>query len=289
MKDFEYLKAGTLDEAISLLAKHKGEAKVFSGGTDLLVEMKQKVITPRYLVDIKPLSDLDFIHYDEREGLKIGALTTMHTLETALVIKDKFTILAQAAHEIGSAQVRNRATIGGNLCHAAPSADTAPALIGLGARVKIRGSVGDRSIPLEEFFKGPGETVLQVDEILTEIQIPNCLPHTAGVYMKLGRIKAMDLALVGVAVVVTPRNGVCSDIKIVLGAVAPTPIRAKEAEGMLRGKKIRDDVIEQAAQTASKEARPISDVRASAEYRREIVKVLTMRAFKQAWELAGSV
>ena len=206
-------------------------------------------------------------------------------------MKEKYGILAQAAHKLGSHQVRNLATIGGNLCHAAPSAETASPLIALGASVKLRSVGGERSMLLEEFFKGPGKTALQAGEVLTEIQIPNSLPRTAGVYIKHSIRKAMDLAIVGVAVVVTggEGNGICSDVKIALGAVAPTPIRAKQAEATVRGKKVEDVLIEEAAQIASKEAKPISDVRASAEYREEMVKVLTKRAFTQAWELSRVV
>jgi len=290
MKNFECFEPKTVDEACSLLARHKGMAKVLAGGTYLLKKKKKRVISPQYIVNIKGLPNIDYIHYDNSEGLKIGSLATIYAIETSSVVKEKFGMLAEAAHKLGSAQVRNLATIGGNLCHAAPSADTAPALIGLGARVKIKGLAGERSILLEEFFKGPGETALQADEILTEIQVPNSPPRTAGVYIKHSIRKAMDLAIVGVAVVVTadPADGICSDVKIVLGAVAPTPMRAKEAEETVRGKKIEDALIEGAARIASREVQPISDVRASAEYRQEMVRVLTKRAFNQAWEVSRS-
>jgi len=290
MKDFKYVEPKTIDEACSLLAKHKGKAKIIAGGTDLLVEMKEKVISPQFVVNIKGIPNIDYIRYDNSEGLKIGSVATIYAIETSSAIKEKFGMLAEAAHKLGSVQVRNLATIGGNLCHAAPSAETAPALIGLGATVNIRGLAGERSILLEEFFKGPGENALQDDELLTEIQVPNPPFRTAGVYIKHSIRKAMDLAIVGVAVVITgdPTDGICSDVRIVLGAVAPIPMRAKEAEEKVRGKKVNDFLIEETAQTAAKESQPISDVRSSAEYRREMVKVLTKRAFRRAFELSKS-
>ncbi len=288
LKDFEYFEPRTIEQAISLLKEYKEKAKVVAGGTDLIVQMKLKEITPQYLVNLKTIPHLDYIDYHPKEGLRIGALTTLHALEISSVINERFPILGQAAHTIGSVQIRNLGTLGGNLCHAAPSADTAPALMGLGARVGMISSQGERTIALEDFFTGPGKTVLQSDEILTEIQIPNPPPHTGGIYIKHSVRSAMDLAIVGVAVVITldPPNRVCRDVKITLGAVAPTPIRAHQAEGILRGKTAEDRLVEEAAQMASQQTRSISDIRGSAEYRREMVKVLTGRAVRRALELA---
>ena len=186
----------------------------------------------------------------------------------------------QAVRELGSIQVRNRATIVGNVCRASPSADTLPPLIADGAMVSIHGGQGRRSLPLEDFFTGPGKTVLQPDELVTEIVVPAPAPRTGKVYIKHGRRKAMELATVGVAVTLTEG----SDVRIVLGAVAPTPIRAKKAEALLRGRTIDGALIERAAQAAVEESRPISNVRASAEYRREMVRVLTRRALMQAMD-----
>jgi carbon-monoxide dehydrogenase medium subunit len=177
--------------------------------------------------------------------------------------------------------IRNVATIGGNLCNAAPSADTAPALIGLSAKGKVVGPAGEKLVPLEEFFTGPGCIVCEPGELLVEVQVPVPPPGTKGVYLKHGR-SAIDLATVGVAVIMTLEPGVvCRDVKIVLGAVAPTPMRAKKAEEILRGKKVEPVLIEKSAQVAADEARPITDVRASAEYRKEMVKVYTRRAIAQ--------
>lgn len=278
---FEYLEPASIEEAVSLLGRYDDEARVIAGGTDLLVQIKDKSVRPEYVVDIGYIAGLDYISYDEKQGLRIGALSTIRALEKSNKISQTYPVISQAAGLLGSVAIRNVATIGGNLCNAAPSADTAPALIGLSARANIVGTGGGRVVPLEEFFTGPSETVIKRGELLVEVQVPVPPPETKGVYLKLSRT-AVDLATVGVAVIVTLGNGgTCKDIKIVLGAVAPTPMRAKRAEEILRGKRVDEALIEEASRVASGEAQPITDVRASAEYRREMVKVLTRRALKQ--------
>jgi len=278
---FNYLEPATIEEAVSLLSKYDGKAKAIAGGTDLLVQIRNKAIKPEYVVDIGYISGLDYINYDEKQGLRIGALTTIRAIEKSDKLRQVYPVISQAAGLLGSVAIRNVATIGGNLCNAAPSADTAPALIGLSARARIAGSGGERLVSLEDFFTGPGETVLKAGEMLLEIQVPVPPPDTKGMYLKHGR-SAVDLATVGVAVIMALESGgVCRDVKIVLGAVAPTPMRAKKAEEVLRGKKVEPALIEEAARVASGEAQPITDVRASAEYRREMVKVFTRRAIGQ--------
>ena len=286
MPKFTYLKPTTLEEACSMLSAYNGKARVIAGGTDLIVRMKQRLITPTYLVDITYIPGLNRIEYNEKGGLIIGALCTHSEIESSTLIQEEFDVLIQAVHPIGSVQVRNLGTIGGNLCNAAPSADSAPVLLGLDAKVRIFGTKGERTLELEEFFKSPGETALRPDEILTNIEIPNIPPYSAATYMKLSPRRAMDLAVVGVAVVVwlTDDRSVCSDIRIALGAVAPTPIRAKMAEEMIRGRILDDDLVREASKAASEEAKPISDVRGSGEYRKEMVEVLTRRGLQQAIE-----
>jgi len=290
MKKFEYFEPSTLEEAFSLLNKYDGEIKVLGGGTDLLVAMKERELTPPYIMNIKGIPGLDYIKYEEKGDLRIGALTTIRTIETSKVIREKFSVLAQAAGLLGSIQVRNRATIGGNLCNAAPSAETAPALIGLKAKMKLVSSKGERVVPLEEFFVGPGVTVLKKGEILSEIIVPFSPSYTKGVYIKYSPRKAMDIAVVGVAVVATlsTEEKVWEDVNIVLGAVAPTPLRARKAEEALRGKKISEDLVEKAGQLAYEEVCPISDVRASDDYRKEMVKVLVEKAIREISELKES-
>ena len=286
---FEYFEPETIEEACSLLSQYKEKAKVIAGGTDLLVKMKQSMEKPRYLISLKRIGRLKYFDYDDRGGLRIGALVTLSELAASPIISQKFSILSQAVRTLASRQVRNRATLGGNLCNASPAADTAPALIGLGSQVKTAGLTGERVVLLEDFFSGPGRTVLQSDEILIDIHVPRPLPRTGGVYLKLSP-REKDLATVSVAAVITldSEGKACKDAKVVLGAVAPTVIRSLKAEAVLKGKVIEEDVIQESAQMASQEARPISDVRASAEYRREMVSVLTKRAIKQALELAKS-
>ncbi len=278
---FNYLEPTSIKEAVSILSKYGGEAKALAGGTDLLVQIRNKAIEVEYVVDIGYIPGLDYITYDEKQGLRIGALTTIRAMERSAKLHRNYPVISQAAGLLGSVAVRNVATVGGNLGNAVPSADMAPSLIGLSAKIKIVGLGGERVVPLEDFFTGPCCTVCTAGELLVEIQVPVPPPGTKGVYLKYGRA-AIDLAIVGIAVIATiDPDEVCRDIKIVLGAVAPTPIRVRKSEAIIRGKKIESALIEEASQEASKEAQPITDVRASAEHRREIVKVLTRRAMGQ--------
>lgn len=284
---FEYFAPKTMEEACSLLAKYKGEARVLAGGTDLLVQMKNREVIPRYLINIKNIPDLDYIRYDDKEGLRIGALTPIEALKTSTLIRRRFGILSQAAAVLGTVQIRNRGTIAGNLCNASPAAETAPALITLAAKARIVGVAGERAVALEDFFISPGQTVLQAGEIVTEIQVPNLPPRSGGAYLKHS-IKRMDIAIVGVGVVITLDGEVCNDIKIALGAVASTPVRAKKAEEIIRGQGLDSELMERAAQIASEESRPIDDIHSYAQYRKQMVKVLAKEAMKQAGEQAKS-
>jgi CO/xanthine dehydrogenase FAD-binding subunit len=285
---FEYLGPKTIQEACSMLSEHGDKARVIAGGTDLLVIMKTKEVTPQYVIGLRSIPNMDYIRADPK-GLRIGALATLESLAESSVIRERFPFLADAAGKMATAQVRNMGTIGGNLCNAAPSADTAPSLICLGAMAKLAGPRGERVVPVEEFFAGPGKTVLKAGEILAEIQLPNQPAHTGGAYLKLSRL-AVDLAVVGVAALVAleGKGGTCKEARIALGAVAPTPIRAKKAEAVLQGKKINDGLIEEAGRIAAEEARPITDVRGSAFYRSEVIKVLTKRVIRQAAQQAKS-
>jgi len=279
---FNYLEAKSLGEAGSLLSEYRHRIKVMAGGTDLLVAMKRRTVAPQYVLNLKTIPNLDYIDHNE-EGLRIGALCTLDEIESSSMIKDKFPLIAYSARQIGTQQVRNLGTIGGNLCNASPSADMAPSLIGLGAKLKIKGLTGERIVALNDFFLGPGETVLQADEILTEIQVPNPMTHTSGVYLKLRGRTEIDLAVVGVAVVarVSPEASILEDVRIVLGAVATTPIRSHKAEEVINKKTINDDLIRKAATVASEEAKPITDVRASANYRKRMVEVMTYQAISR--------
>jgi carbon-monoxide dehydrogenase medium subunit len=283
MPKLDYLAPKTIGEALSLLFQHKGRAKVIAGGTDVIPKLKRRETkAPEYIIDLKGIAGLDDIKYDEAKGLTLGALVTIHAVESSPIIRQKFNVLFQAAQSMASAQVRNRGTIAGNICNAVPSADMAPALLTLEAKLKLISQQGERIVNIEDFFTGPDETVLTDEEILQEIQVPNLPPNSRGVYLKLTPRGAMDLAIVGVAVLVVFAGESCKDIRIALGAVAPTPIRAQKTEATIRGQRFSNKLMEKAAEIASAESSPIDDHRASAEYRREMVKVLTKRAINQA-------
>jgi carbon-monoxide dehydrogenase medium subunit len=279
----EYFTPKTIEEACQLLLRYKGEAKIIAGGTDLVVHMKRKKVLTKHIINIKDAVQ-NYVIYSEIEGLRIGARATIHSIESTPVIKEKFTLLYDAAAQLGSAQIRNRGTIAGNLCNASPSAEIAPPLIALGAMIRIIGADGERTIPIEDFFTGPGQTILKADEILAEIKVPNLPARSGGAYIKHSVRKAMDLAIVGVAAVITLDRDIIKDVKVVLGAVAPTPIRVKRAEEVLKGRRISDELLQRTGQTASQCCLPISDVRGSADYRRKMVKILVVRAIQQAIE-----
>lgn len=283
IRDFEYFAPKTLKEALTLLDKYQDECKVIAGGQSLLILMRQGLVAPQYLIDIKGLSELSYIKSDTKEGLNIGALTTHRAIEKSAVIQKKFSVLAEMEWRLASIQTRNWGTIGGNLCHADPAGDPAPVLIALNATLSMASLKGERSMPVEDFCLDYFETALEVGELLTEIQVPATPPHTGTAYTKFNVIES-DLATVGVAVSITlgAGDGVCQDIRIALGAAAPTPIRAKKAEAVLRGKKITDNLLKEAGEVASTGAEPISDIYASEGYRRELVRVLVARVGKEA-------
>ncbi|MFC1872605.1 FAD binding domain-containing protein [Chloroflexota bacterium] len=284
---FEYLEPQTIEEAVALLAKHGGKAKVLAGGTDLAVQMKERKTEADYVVSIGRIANLSYISFDEDNGLKIGALTPICEIEQSSILQQRYSIISQAASTLADVTVRNIATIGGNLCNASPAADMVPSLMALSARVKLTGTNGERIVPLEDYFTGPGTTILQTGELLVEIQVPTPAAHMAGIFIKHRPRGTVDLATVGVAVVLTLNKDICTKAKVVLGAVGPIPMRARNAEKILEGQQINEDLIEKAALSASSEAKPIDDVRSSAEYRREMVRVLTADALKLAGDEAG--
>jgi carbon-monoxide dehydrogenase medium subunit len=281
INDFEYFAPKTLKEALVLLDKYQDDCKVICGGQSLLVLMRQGLVAPPYLVDIKGVAELSYIK-DEKDGLKIGATTTHRAIEKSAVIKKKYPVLAKMETRLASIQTRNWGTIGGNICHADPAGDPAPVLIALGATLTMASSKGKRSMPVEEFSLDYFETALKPGELLTEISLPPVPAKTGTAYYKFNVIES-DLATASVAATVTLGAGdSCQDIRIALGASAPTPIRPKKAEALLKGKKITDALLKQAGEAAAKEAEPISDIYASEEYRRELIKVLVPRLTKEA-------
>ncbi len=280
MKPFEYFAPTTLAEAVSLLSQYGGDAHALAGGTDLLIRMKRKQWMARVVVSLRRVPGLREISLDGE--LHLGALVTLNDLIYSPIIREHFPVLAYTASKMAGVQVRSLATVGGNLCNASPAADTAPPLIALNARVVIVGKDGERVVPLDEFFVGVGKSVLAPDEVLREILVPRLDDSMRASYMKLEHRAAMDIAIVGVGVWVNSQQSTvnsqqCEDVRIVLGAVAPTPIRARQAEEILRGKELTEERIREAARVAATECKPIDDVRGSAWYRREMVEVLTRR------------
>lgn len=301
MKKFDYLRPQTLEEALSLLNQHGKKAKLIAGGTDVIVLIKQKAMMPEVLISLRGIPGLDQIRYDG--ALKIGTMVTHRDIEKSEVIRKEFSALTDAADVLGSIQIRNVATIGGNICTAAPSADTATPLLVLGTQVKIKSLSEERTVPIEGFFTGPGETILKKKEMVTELIIPKPLPNTGSAYWKLKRRLALDLPILGVSVLLSLDKGTvscsdmlcttspissilhtmekdeltCKEIRIALGVAAPTPIRALKAENLMRGKKISDELLEEVANTASVEAQPRDSIRGEAWYRKDLIRVLVKR------------
>jgi CO/xanthine dehydrogenase FAD-binding subunit len=308
MKKFDYLKPKTLEEVLSLLIQHGKKAALIAGGTDVIVMMKQKTMSPGVLISLRGIPGLDQIQYDGT--LRIGAMVTHRALEKSDLIRKEFSALADAVDALGSIQIRNVATIAGNICTAAPSADTATPLLVLGAQVKIKSLKEEKTVSIEEFFMGPGETILKKGEIVTELIIPKPLPNTGSAYWKHQRRLALDLPILGVSALLTldkstvscsdmlcttsPISSIlhtmeqdeltCKDVKIALGVAAPVPVRAIKAENLLRGKKISDELLEEVAETAAKEAQPRDTIRGEAWYRRDMIRVLVKRMAMKAIE-----
>jgi len=274
-----------------MLAGSEGPVKALAGGTDLLVQMKLGSLQPHALVSLRDVPGLDFVRLDEDGGLVIGAVATLAALENSPDVKAAFPAIAEAASYVGSVQVRSRATVGGNLCNAAPSADMAPILIACGAAAVITDGRAERNVPLEDFFAGPGETALEPGELLKAIAVPPSPEASFGKYFKSFR-SAMDCCTVGVAVCAAfaPGSMIVRDVRLALGAVAPTPIRARASEKMLIGRALDGTLIARASVAAADEAQPITDLRASAEYRKILVEVLSRRALTaaHAWAQKGA-
>jgi aerobic carbon-monoxide dehydrogenase medium subunit len=287
MKDFEYFTPKTVKEAVSLLGKLKGDGKIIAGGQSMLVLMKQNMLTPENLVDIKGLSELDYLTYDEKKGLLIGALTTHRAIEKSPVIQKNYPVLAEMEDNLAWVQTRNYGTIGGNVCHGEPAGDPSVVFIALNAKLKLVGGKGERVINSEDFYKDTLEVDLESDEILTEIQVPTVPPHTGVAHEKLMFQKG-ELGIVGAAASVTinPSSGVCEGACIALSNVASTPFRAKGAEKVLIGKVPNDKVLEEAGEAASKEVSPPADVHGSEEYRRAMTKVFLKRVVQKALDRA---
>ena len=281
LPDFDYYAPDSVAEACELLSQFGDSAKVLSGGTDLIPKMKNDLIAPKVMVSIKNIPGLKKIEYVPGRGVVIGATSTHNDLVFSEIIQEKYLSVSNGAQTMAANQVRHIGTVGGNIVSAVPSADIAPIMIALNANAVIVGPDGERTLPLEDVFTGPFKTVLAQNEILTEVVIPDQL-MTGSTYFKFALRKAGALAVVGVAAAVQVENDIIKDVRIALGAVAPKPMRAVMAEEFLKGKLITDELLEEAGRIASTECKPISDFRASEEYRRDLVRVYVKRALKRA-------
>jgi carbon-monoxide dehydrogenase medium subunit len=288
ISDFTYLKPGSMKEALQMLAEHQDECKVICGGQSLLVIMRQGLTSPEYVIDIKGLKETDYLTYDAKDGVKIGQNCTHRTIEKSAVLKEKYPVLVEMEEKLASIQVRNWGTVAGNLAHGDPAGDPAPVLIALDAKVKLASAKAERVVALDEFYPDLFETVMEHDELLVEIQVPPRPAKSGTKYQKFNLLDS-DMGMCASAVtIILNDDGTCKDARVVLGSAAPTVIRAKDAEKVLIGAKLDDSVFEKAGEAASKECSPVSDIHASEEYRRHIIKVLTKRMAKAAFEQAKS-
>ncbi|SBW09047.1 FAD binding domain in molybdopterin dehydrogenase [uncultured Eubacteriales bacterium] len=274
MRPFEYYAPTSLEEAFALLAHFGPDAKLLNGGTDVVIQLRDRLIAPRAVIDIKRIPGLNSLTFSEKEGLTIGACVTANALGGSPFVRERYPALGDAALSLGSKQVRNRATCIGNIVNASPLADTATPLLAHGAVVITRSSVGAREVPLEEFFISVRKTSLRPEEIVTSIRVPY-LPGCRGVFLKVSRRREVDLSTVCVTCLTTPGGW-----RIAFGAVAPTPIRLRKTEALLDSQPLAEEVIRQAVELARTEVSPIDDVRASKAYRLEVVGVVLARGLR---------
>jgi carbon-monoxide dehydrogenase medium subunit len=285
---FDYHEPATLEEALRLLSEMGGNARIIAGGTDLLVRMKLKVEKPSQLISLRKIPGFDVIIRRENHGVTIGPAVTAAELSKNELILDRFTPIALAAGRLGAPVVRNRATIGGNLVNGRPAADLPPACMVLDATLKLKSATTEREISVAEFFRGPGDTIIEPNELLVSIFVETPAPWSGGAYIKLGARKTLEISMVNVAVLLTlqGQQGLIVDAKIALGAVAPTPVRAFAAEDYLIGRQPSAEVFREAGAIGVGMCEPITDHRGSMEYRCLMIETLTSRALNQAYQNA---
>ncbi len=286
LPEFDYIKPQTLGEASQFLASHAGEARPMMGGTDVFVRMRDRIWCDKYLVDVKGLGRTQEIAYNPTDGLFIGAAVNMNRVIAFPAVRECYRVLAQAAESCASYQIRTRATIAGNICNASPAGDTIGACLLLGGVLDVHGADGMREEPLGSFFRSPGKTALQPGDIVTSIRLPVVPDGAVGTYIKLGRNRIGDLAIVGVTVVAWPDENVASGfrIRLALASVAPIPLVVDGIEAMLAAHQINEAMIAEAAQLAMDACDPIDDVRASARYRKYMVRNLSIRGLTEVWQ-----
>ena len=282
MRPFNFVAPRTLDDVLQTMAEAREGARALAGGTDLVDQMRVGRKTPEVVVDIKNVPEMQRLEYISGEGLHVGAGVSCTRIAEYAPVAKHYPSIKESCLLIGSVQIQNRASMGGNVCNAAPSADTPPPLLTYGARAIIAGPQGRREVLLEKFFLGPGQTVLRPDELLVEILVPTPEPGSSGHYLRFIPREEMDIAVAGVAamVVLDPDTRFCTRARIALAAVAPTPVRARTVEGALEGQVLTGELVRQAADLAPQATSPINDIRGSIEYRRELCKVLTRRTLE---------
>ena len=289
MRRFELVLPESVEACVKALAQGGGETKVLAGGTDLVPQMKNGVLKPARVIDLSGIPRLRAIEAGNGRGIRIGSAVTARTLELDRAVRGNYLSLAESGALVGSVQVRNLATLGGNLCNAAPSADMAPPLLALDAEAVITGPKGERRVPIAAFFTGVRRTVLAPDELLVELAVPSPGSRSGGNYLRHTPRRELDIAVVGVASQLTlGSNGVCTKARIALAAVAPVPLRATAAEQALEGQLVTPERIARAADLAVEAAKPISDQRGSADFRRHLVRVLTRRTLTTALARASA-
>ena len=282
MRRFDIALPQSVDECLEILSRRAGDAKVVAGGTDLLPQLKNGLLKPAYVIDLSGVKALRAVHAGNGDGLRLGASATARAIEVDARIRASYIAIAESGALVGSLQVRNLATVGGNLCNAAPSADMAPPLLALDAEAVIVGPGGTRRVPIASFFTGVRKTVLAPNELLLELAVPSPGARSGGQYLRHTPRRELDIAVVGVASQITLADGKCQKVRIALASVAPTPVRATAAEQALVGQAVTPALIQRAAELAVEAARPISDQRGSADFRRHLVQVLTRRTLTTA-------
>ena len=284
MVKFDYLEPGSLKEACELLEQHPDEAKVIAGGTALLIWMRMRLLNPRIVISLEKVPEFNYIRYDDKDGLRIGAGARHRDIELAPAIQSHYPLLHETFRKVAQPRIRNMGTIGGNLCQGDPLTDPGASLIALDAEIALTHSKGKRNIPLEDFFVDYYQTDLKPGEILTEIHVPSPTKPLGWSHIKFTPRSVEDFATVGVALTLWGNGKQCDDIRLALNSVAPRILRAKRAENILRGHQVTDPLVREMAETAATEVDPMDDNRGSAEYKRELVKVLVRRAAKEALE-----
>ncbi len=283
LPNFSLIMPTTIREAIKLAHEYRGKAKIFAGGTDVLVSMKNGLIETETLIKLGKIKELDFIKYNAENGLTLGSLTTIHNIETFAEIKKKYPLMVDAASKFANIQILNMATVGGNVCNASPAGDMLPPLLSMNASIDLVSIKGKRTIKLIDFYTGPGECVMESNEILAGIKAPPLPEGYGSSFIKISRT-AEDLSKVSAAVVLMEKEGKFTDVRLSLGAVAPTPIRVADAEEFLEGREIKESVINKAITIACNSIKPISDLRSTAAYRKEVAGIAIKRAIKKALE-----